>query len=1268
MAKTVGDLLIKLGVDGIEGVEALKGSLRQLSQATRLSGKDIDKLTTGIKNYSRVVGSSEKTLRGQITALKGLREQAQLGGASYIKLTRDIERYEKRLQSLGKTAGGTAEKLSTVNQVLGGQIPARKPAAFGRQISALNKGLSELSVTSDAYLRLLRQIQEREQAFTQAQARQAVIGRAQTAAEGPVDKRTFFQIDKELPNTTRALNLRLSELQETLVDTNLSSEKYRNTQREIIEIEKRLADATNRRVEAIKGVTDQQRRAEQLAERSRGRKQRLLANQSAADAEYNAALGAHIASPAMPTRELSNLYKSIGQIQTTGIAAEIEMMGNSYKKVANDIKRTSLASRDSISSLQGQRVAFMSLRDVLDPTSQDFRQVTKEVERLDKRLEKLNRKPRINRQSLLQGAGTIASAGIFGGPEGALGAAGGFALGGVPGAVVGAGVGAVASQLRQQLAELAEYTTKLNLAKQTLALAANGQDEYNKLLQIARNISQDYAVSLKGTIEGFSQVAVAARANNLTLGETETIYRGLVSAGVAFGKSQQDIDAIVRATVQVLSKGKLSAEELQGQIGERLPGAVAKFAEATGRSLPQLAKDLKAGTVQISDFVDFSEKQLLDYDKVAKLIGDAPEKAGARLKLALDEAVENYGGFFLTVGAGFQDLFKGIVDFANDNASVMQNMIVDFIIAGEKIQEVFADVAENIQKTLGPVLGGIVNLFSQGVDTIYAGIRRDQELAAGGFDPVAARQRAEEQARNVTPGGSLNLFEFQKNAGEAFAVELKSAMLEGRKILREQGNDRVDDSPERRQQLLDQFKFKPFKFGEFNTGKKLPGGSDGGTGDSQAAKDLARRVAQAQQLEASMTRRLAVARQENELGKFLVQQENQRAELQDKIAKLKQGGTTKEIDEATAAAERLHAQEQAALLQERVKKISENALKPLQDAVKAVKDKVSVEERTKELLAKGIGPERAKAIIAIEKEKKKTIEILDIYIAVLEAKVAQKDATEAEIEALERLRKAKKEAENIDGEEATEGGNYDKEKSDFENFKETFEKGLKEMVDIGPKIANVALGAIGSVTDGLIEMAVTGKANFKEMAASILKDLAKIILKAAMARIVASVFGVNLAAKGMIVQGGVKKPYARGGIVSAPTVFPMAGGDVGLMGEAGPEAIMPLKRGNNGKLGVEVAGRNSALEAMSRYSVRNTIGGGPASNSSNDEKVSGDQSGQHPIDVRYSVERINSVDYVTADQFENGIRQAADQGAKKGEQQTLRRLQMSGGTRKRLGM
>ena len=57
---------------------------------------------------------------------------------------------------------------------------------------------------------------------------------------------------------------------------------------------------------------------------------------------------------------------------------------------------------------------------------------------------------------------------------------------------------------------------------------------------------------------------------------------------------------------------------------------------------------------------------------------------------------------------------------------------------------------------------------------------------------------------------------------------------------------------------------------------------------------------------------------------------------------------------------------------------------------------------------------------------------------------------------------------------------------------------------------------------------------------------------------------------GAFVQGRVM-PFAKGGVVSSPVTFPMRGG-TGLMGEAGPEAIMPLTRTANGKLGVEVAG------------------------------------------------------------------------------------------------
>ena len=58
---------------------------------------------------------------------------------------------------------------------------------------------------------------------------------------------------------------------------------------------------------------------------------------------------------------------------------------------------------------------------------------------------------------------------------------------------------------------------------------------------------------------------------------------------------------------------------------------------------------------------------------------------------------------------------------------------------------------------------------------------------------------------------------------------------------------------------------------------------------------------------------------------------------------------------------------------------------------------------------------------------------------------------------------------------------------------------------------------------------------------------------------------------GNAVADGKVQKYAYGGVVSRPTLFPMANG-MGLMGEAGAEAILPLRRGSNGKLGVQSTG------------------------------------------------------------------------------------------------
>ena len=123
--------------------------------------------------------------------------------------------------------------------------------------------------------------------------------------------------------------------------------------------------------------------------------------------------------------------------------------------------------------------------------------------------------------------------------------------------------------------------------------------------------------------------------------------------------------------------------------------------------------------------------------------------------------------------------------------------------------------------------------------------------------------------------------------------------------------------------------------------------------------------------------------------------------------------------------------------------------------------------------------------------------------------------------------------------------------------------------------------------------------------------------------------------------------FATGGYVSRPTNA--------LIGEGGePEYVIP---------------ESKMRTAMSRYSrgsrgssVIPEVGGSGASSGGGGLAVAA------PIDVRYTVERINSVDYVTADQFQNGMQQAATQGAKQGEQQTLKRLQMSSSARRRIGI
>jgi lambda family phage tail tape measure protein len=145
--------------------------------------------------------------------------------------------------------------------------------------------------------------------------------------------------------------------------------------------------------------------------------------------------------------------------------------------------------------------------------------------------------------------------------------------------------------------------------------------------------------------------------------------------------------------------------------------------------------------------------------------------------------------------------------------------------------------------------------------------------------------------------------------------------------------------------------------------------------------------------------------------------------------------------------------------------------------------------------------------------------------------------------------------------------------------------------------------------------------------------------------------GFTPAANGATFANGIAK-FANGGIVSSPTLFKFADGGTtrtGLMGEAGPEAIMPLKRGADGSLGVQA---NGLREAM------------------NQDRAGG--SGSPVLNMSFQSTSINGTEYVSRDQLEQAMaqtrRDASRDGAKRGMTMTLDKLQQSPSTRRRVGI
>lgn len=169
----------------------------------------------------------------------------------------------------------------------------------------------------------------------------------------------------------------------------------------------------------------------------------------------------------------------------------------------------------------------------------------------------------------------------------------------------------------------------------------------------------------------------------------------------------------------------------------------------------------------------------------------------------------------------------------------------------------------------------------------------------------------------------------------------------------------------------------------------------------------------------------------------------------------------------------------------------------------------------------------------------------------------------------------------------------------FDGAVRALDKYAEEATDMAANVERVVSNAMQGLEDALVKATTTGKFEFKDLVDSIIEDIARLLIRTqitgplaqGLSGLIGNIFGGgqgSFFAQGAAFDNGARiTAYAQGGVVNRPTLFPMAAG-MGLMGEAGPEAVLPLTRMSSGRLGVESAGGNGGNYFSVTVDARNS--------------------------------------------------------------------------------
>lgn len=177
-----------------------------------------------------------------------------------------------------------------------------------------------------------------------------------------------------------------------------------------------------------------------------------------------------------------------------------------------------------------------------------------------------------------------------------------------------AGIINIVENIASSFYRLGEAALQTSVKLDSLRLAQNSvfktQENVGKQNEFLTGIAERYGIEILGLTDAYTKFAASAQGTFLEGTKTQEIFDSVTRSSSLLGVSTDETTGILRALGQMMSKGKVQAEELRGQLGDRMAGAFKLFADGMGVSTAQLDKMLKDGEVLADDVLPKFAAQL----------------------------------------------------------------------------------------------------------------------------------------------------------------------------------------------------------------------------------------------------------------------------------------------------------------------------------------------------------------------------------------------------------------------------------------------------------------------------------------------------------------------------------------------------------------------------------------------------------------------------------------------------------------------------------